>query len=271
MPHCFQDVVIDRILMHDKSAKQPPPSGGSSGGSGSGVGILPASLRPDQCTVNEYLPGQGIAPHVDTHAAFDDAILSLSMGSGIVMEFRRQRRTSRRSKKRGAAAAQEQEQQQQEEEQQQPSGAAVPPTVIRQRGLLPESFRDLPKVAATEADVTEAENGNGNGNENGNGNGNGNENENENEGEGGASEEDEGGDESERVPVWLPPRSLLVLRGEARYEWSHGIAPRKLDRVGGQLTRRGTRVSLTFRRVLPPGTLCRCGGCVARAAARVTI
>ena len=131
--------------------------------------------------------------------------------------------------------------------------------MIRQRGLLPESFRDLPKVAATEADVTEAENGNGNGNEN----------ENENEGEGGASEEDEGGDE--RVPVWLPPRSLLVLRGEARYEWSHGIAPRKLDRVGGQLTRRGTRVSLTFRRVLPPGTLCRCGGCVARAAARVTI
>lgn len=36
-----------------------------------------------QCTVNEYLPGQGIAPHVDTHAAFGDSIFALSLGSGI--------------------------------------------------------------------------------------------------------------------------------------------------------------------------------------------
>ena len=27
----------------------------------------------------------------------------------------------------------------------------------------------------------------------------------------------------------LEPRSLLVLSDEARYEWEHGIAPRKRD------------------------------------------
>jgi hypothetical protein len=32
----------------------------------------------------------GIPPHVDTHSAFEDPILSLSLGSSIVMEFRHQ-------------------------------------------------------------------------------------------------------------------------------------------------------------------------------------
>lgn len=31
--------------------------------------------------------------------------------------------------------------------------------------------------------------------------------------------------------LWLPARSLLVLRGAARYNWSHGIAPRTTDKV----------------------------------------
>jgi hypothetical protein len=31
--------------------------------------------------------------------------------------------------------------------------------------------------------------------------------------------------------VWLPPRSLLILTGDARYNWCHGIAPRMLDKV----------------------------------------
>lgn len=31
--------------------------------------------------------------------------------------------------------------------------------------------------------------------------------------------------------LWLPARSLLVLRGAARYSWSHGIAPRTTDKV----------------------------------------
>ena len=53
--------------------------------------------------------------------------------------------------------------------------------------------------------------------------------------------------------VYLQPRSLLVLSGEARYLWSHGIVPRKLDLVpteeGVTVRERGKRVSLTFRKV----------------------
>ncbi|ALC42006.1 CG17807 [Drosophila busckii] len=46
-------------------------------------------IIPDQLTVNEYEPGQGIPPHVDTHSAFVDPILSLSLQSDTVMDFRR--------------------------------------------------------------------------------------------------------------------------------------------------------------------------------------
>lgn len=41
-----------------------------------------------QCTVNEYERGQGIAPHVDTHAAFDDGIIALSLGSGVGLRLK---------------------------------------------------------------------------------------------------------------------------------------------------------------------------------------
>lgn len=47
--------------------------------------------------------------------------------------------------------------------------------------------------------------------------------------------------------VWLPARSLLVLRGAARYQWAHGIAPRAMDKLGGELLRRRRRVSFTVR------------------------
>ena len=43
---------------------------------------------PDQCTVNEYLPGQGIRAHIDTHSAFTDGLMSLSLGSAVVMDFK---------------------------------------------------------------------------------------------------------------------------------------------------------------------------------------
>ncbi|MGI9558439.1 MAG: alpha-ketoglutarate-dependent dioxygenase AlkB [Thermodesulfobacteriota bacterium] len=42
---------------------------------------------PDQVIVNEYEPGQGIAPHVDCEPCFGDTILTMSLGSGCVMEF----------------------------------------------------------------------------------------------------------------------------------------------------------------------------------------
>jgi len=44
--------------------------------------------------------------------------------------------------------------------------------------------------------------------------------------------------------------SLLVLAGEARFQWRHAIPGRKTDKVGGKVYARGRRVSLTFRTVL---------------------
>lgn len=44
---------------------------------------------PDQMTINKYEPGQGIPSHCDTHSPFYDPIISLSLGSDIVMEFKR--------------------------------------------------------------------------------------------------------------------------------------------------------------------------------------
>ena len=101
---------------------------------------------PDQVIINEYQPGQGIAPHVDCVPCFRDTIASLSLGSPCVMEL-----TS-------------------------PAG--------------------------------------------------------------------------EKQSILLEPRSLLTLSGKARYQWKHGIAGRKTDKIGGQVFTRSRRVSLTFRNVL---------------------
>lgn len=43
--------------------------------------------KPDQVIINEYLPGQGIAAHVDCVPCFGDMIASLSLGSSAVMQF----------------------------------------------------------------------------------------------------------------------------------------------------------------------------------------
>lgn len=47
------------------------------------------AVLPDQVIVNEYLPGQGIAAHVDCVPCFGDTIISLSLGSECVMNFTR--------------------------------------------------------------------------------------------------------------------------------------------------------------------------------------
>lgn len=47
-----------------------------------------ANFKPDQVTVNVYEPGQGIPPHVDTHSAFEEPIVSLSLFSDVVLELR---------------------------------------------------------------------------------------------------------------------------------------------------------------------------------------
>ncbi|KAG8193528.1 hypothetical protein JTE90_003739 [Oedothorax gibbosus] len=108
---------------------------------------------PDQLTVNHYLPGHGIPPHIDTHSACEDGIVSISLGSQVLMDF----------------------------------------------------------YHAEDAELC--------------------------------------------ASVLLPPRSALVMLGESRYLWKHGITPRKTDivrsKIGDQLTlhQRSTRVSLTFRMV----------------------
>jgi len=52
--------------------------------------------------------------------------------------------------------------------------------------------------------------------------------------------------------VYLPPRSLLVLSDEARFHWAHSIAPRKFDKVNGELIKRSRRLSFTFREAIGP-------------------
>lgn len=46
------------------------------------------SATPDQVIVNEYMPGQGIAAHIDSKC-FDDTIATISLGSSCVMNFTR--------------------------------------------------------------------------------------------------------------------------------------------------------------------------------------
>jgi alkylated DNA repair dioxygenase AlkB len=102
---------------------------------------------PDQVIVNEYLPGQGIASHVDCVPCFSDTIIIISLGSQCVMNF------------------------------------------------------------------THVQTG-------------------------------------KTTPLLLEVGSLVVMRGEARYEWKHGIPARKTDIYQGVSLARGRRVSLTFRKVL---------------------
>lgn len=45
----------------------------------------------------------------------------------------------------------------------------------------------------------------------------------------------------------LMPKSIVVLKDEARYKWKHGIAAKKQDIINGQKCLRTTRISLTFR------------------------
>ena len=48
-----------------------------------------AGLVAEQLTVNEYLPGQGIKPHVDSHKSFGAHVVSLGLSSPAVFSLRR--------------------------------------------------------------------------------------------------------------------------------------------------------------------------------------
>ncbi len=111
------------------------------------------SVEPDQLTVNFYEPGHGIAPHVDNPNAFEEFIISLSLVSSAMMEFR---------------------------------------------------HKESKKIAK----------------------------------------------------LYLEPNSLLVMKGDSRYNWTHCIPERKHDLVLNAnqnylVMPRGKRVSLTFRKIKP--------------------
>ncbi|KAG6899995.1 hypothetical protein C0993_004614 [Termitomyces sp. T159_Od127] len=69
------------------------------------------------------------------------------------------------------------------------------------------------------------------------------------------------GAERKNWDIYLPERSVIVLSKDARYKWTHGIGKHKEDYVAlpdagaddtaGQWIKRGVRLSITFRWLLP--------------------
>jgi len=56
--------------------------------------------------------------------------------------------------------------------------------------------------------------------------------------------------DEDKIPILLKPRTLIVMTGKSRFEWYHGIAPRKSDKFNGQIIQRKRRVSVTLRKVV---------------------
>ena len=52
------------------------------------------------------------------------------------------------------------------------------------------------------------------------------------------------------IELLLEPGSLLIMQGEARHRWMHGIPARKTDMMNGQPIERNRRVSVTLRSVI---------------------
>jgi alkylated DNA repair dioxygenase AlkB len=51
---------------------------------------------PDNCVINEYQPGQGIAPHKD-YSSFGPRVACVSLGSGVLLDFYSEDRRVKRS------------------------------------------------------------------------------------------------------------------------------------------------------------------------------
>ncbi len=52
-----------------------------------------------------------------------------------------------------------------------------------------------------------------------------------------------------KMDVYVEPRSVYIMEGEARYDWKHEMIGRKSDVVDGKKLARGRRISITFRMV----------------------
>jgi alkylated DNA repair protein alkB homolog 8 len=128
----------------------------------------------DQITINRYEGGvkNGIGSHVDTHSAFTDRIISLSLGAPTVMRFELEKITDS--------------------------------NLHHLRNV--DEIESLPQ----------------------------------------------------RVDIWIKPRSLIVMTGQARYLYKHKIPVRKTDpNPDGEIVRRSTRTSITIRQVRLDG-ICEC-------------
>ncbi|KAH6820413.1 RNA-binding family protein [Perilla frutescens var. hirtella] len=129
-----------------------------------------ADTSLDQLTVNEYPPGVGLSPHIDTHSAFEGLIFSLSLAGPCIMEFRKYT------------------------------------TNVWQEDSTSSSDLEN-QIPGKKLNFI-------------------------------------------RKAIYLPPRSMLLLSGEARYAWHHYIPHHKVDKVNDSLIRRGSRrVSFTLRKV----------------------
>ncbi|CAA6663441.1 unnamed protein product [Spirodela intermedia] len=65
-----------------------------------------------------------------------------------------------------------------------------------------------------------------------------------------AADAGEGSPSPAKIPVLLHPGSLMVLSGEARYRWEHGIDRRPgFQMWEGEELRQGRRTSITLRRL----------------------
>jgi len=56
--------------------------------------------------------------------------------------------------------------------------------------------------------------------------------------------------EQDKIPLLITPHTLIVMTGESRFNWYHGIVGRKSDKFNGQIQKRKRRVSITFRKVI---------------------
>lgn len=58
------------------------------------------------------------------------------------------------------------------------------------------------------------------------------------------------GEETEEIDLLLCPGDVLALSGDARYKWQHGIKEQLYDQYEDQIIERGTRISVTLRKLM---------------------
>jgi alkylated DNA repair dioxygenase AlkB len=61
---------------------------------------------------------------------------------------------------------------------------------------------------------------------------------------------DKNSDNPTKVSLLIPPRTLIIMKGESRYNWHHAIPSRKKDVFNGTIYNRSRRVSITLRKVI---------------------